>query len=253
MSPTTDNFIHSLVEMSKAFEELPNVQQALAERERSEAMLAKQVQDREESILRLKQELEAKNETIRKVEAERDDAELRFLEADDRTHKALEFIKTSFGSAGALIQSLEPPPAPQSQPQPNPTPPAEPEHHYEPFPKDWDKPTDAHAGSQSGPLPTSPEQSNVSAHVDSGTGTQPQGQSEPGPTSTTTDTVHAATETPIASHTDQPASTTVDDVGYHNEPNVSDGNWSAWEQWATRMNARYGSGNWPQRHATAAQ
>jgi hypothetical protein len=109
MSPNVGNFVHDLVEMAKAMEELPHVQAALTESEREANRLAQSVQAREESILRLKAEIDALHAKVRSTEAERDDAELRFLESDERTHKALEFIKSGFGAAGSLIQALEPP------------------------------------------------------------------------------------------------------------------------------------------------
>lgn len=117
MSPTTDNFIHSLVEMSKAFEELPGVRAEADERARQNDILAQQVQQREESILKLKAELEAKNETIRKVEAERDDAEMRFLELDDK----VAMVNRNAASLQEILAKqieLTTPPKPEPQPEP---------------------------------------------------------------------------------------------------------------------------------------
>lgn len=124
MSPTTDNFIHSLVEMSKAFEELPSVKQELNASEQERNNLAIAVQQREESILKLKAELEAKNETIRKVEAERDDAELRFLELDDRVGKVTKKFQAALEAMDATdkaIETLHPQPEPQPEPVKEPT------------------------------------------------------------------------------------------------------------------------------------
>lgn len=124
------NFVSDLVAMAKAFEELPQVKAELEDAKHHFSEASQRIIEREESILKLKAELEASHEARRKVEAERDDAELRFLEADERTSRALDFIKTTFGSAGSVIQSLEPP-APVAVP----TPPAEPEVKHEAL---WD-------------------------------------------------------------------------------------------------------------------
>lgn len=124
MSPTTDNFIHSLVEMSKAFEELPSVKSELENARTAANQLADDVQHREESILKLKAELEAKNETIRKVEAERDDAELRFLELDDRVGKVTKKFQAALelmDETDKAIETLHPQPEPQPEPVKEPT------------------------------------------------------------------------------------------------------------------------------------
>jgi len=127
MSPANvSSFVGDLVEMAKAYEELPAVRHnleevgALLEEER------KTVQDRELTILKLKQEIEMLNSAKRSLEVERDDAQFHALEADDRTQRALDFIKATFGNAGSLIQALEPPrqEAPKPEDTPNPVSPA---------------------------------------------------------------------------------------------------------------------------------
>ena len=117
MSPTVNNFVHDLVAMAKAMEDLPVVTQQLEDTQADLELSRQKVQSREVHILNLKQELEAAQATIRSLEVARDDAELRFLEADDRTMRAVEFIKAQFGAAGSLIQALEPP-----KPMPEPVP-----------------------------------------------------------------------------------------------------------------------------------
>ena len=108
MSPhAVNDLATSFVQMAKAFEELPVVQNQLEETRSQLDSERQAVQDRELSIMKLKQEMEETQAKLRKAEADRDDAEFRFLLADERTGKALEFIKTSFGSAGTLIQALE--------------------------------------------------------------------------------------------------------------------------------------------------
>lgn len=109
MSPTVNNFVHDLVAMAKAMDDLPQVQEALDVANCTIEIYAKQVQEREIRILELKSEIEAHLATIRSLEVAKDAAETMFLEADDRTTRALDFIKAQFGAAGSLIQSLEPP------------------------------------------------------------------------------------------------------------------------------------------------
>lgn len=154
------NFVSDLVAMAKAFEELPTIkaelEQVTNERTEYQALVGR----REESIARLKAELEASHEARRKVEAERDDAELRFLESEDRVSSALNFIKGTFGSAGSLIQALEPP-APVAVPQP----PAEPEVIFE-------KPINLTVGQEDGMVKVGASEGNLA----------PSGQSAQGPT-----------------------------------------------------------------------
>ena len=118
MSPTTDNFIHSLVEMSKAFEELPQVRHELEVVQGANFTLHESLTAREESILKLKAELEQAYEARRKVEAERDDAELRFLELDEKAHKALAALGNIMANVNDATRDLTPP---KPEPVPEPT------------------------------------------------------------------------------------------------------------------------------------
>ncbi len=238
MSPATDNFIHSLVEMSKAFEELPTVKSELNDCKAENDAAYKMVQSREEAIQRYKAEIEALQAKVRDTEAQRDDAELRFLEADDRTHKALDFIKTTFGSAGSVIQSLEPP-------APEPVPVAEPVPEAQPVPVEqspyYNPPMQEQGQSEPSPTPAPVAQT--------GTGTESvtsssEGQSEANPTveAHSAPTESVATPSNVSESVSQP-----DDVGYHNEPTFDGQDWTKWDSWADRMNARYGIGAWPVR------
>ena len=103
---TIDNFVGSLVEMAKAYEELPMVQRQLNDL-RSELDKAQDtIASREIKIMQLSQEADLLNSRIRSLEVERDDAQFHALEADDRTQRALDFIKATFGNAGSLIQAF---------------------------------------------------------------------------------------------------------------------------------------------------
>jgi hypothetical protein len=117
MSPNVGNFVHDLVEMAKAMEALPMIQQQLDEAEQSNLRLSETIGQRELSIMDLKSQIEALNAKLRQAEVDRESAETMFLEADERTSRALDFIKATFGNAGSLIQALEPP-----RPEPTPAP-----------------------------------------------------------------------------------------------------------------------------------
>lgn len=151
MSPNNPNdFIGSLVEMAKAYETLPQVQADLANAKDQEQILLERIQDGQLTVLNLKAEIDRHLETIRGLEVAKDAAETMFLEADDRTSRALAFVKATFGNAGALIQALEPP-RPQPTPEPVPVqampeaPPAEVKAEPEPIPS-WATPEVDHTG-----------------------------------------------------------------------------------------------------------
>ncbi len=244
MSPNVSSFVGDLVEMAKAFEELPQVQHALAERERENIEQFAKIQAREDSILRLKAEIEALQAKVRDTEAQRDDAELRFLEGEDRTRSALDFIKSTFGSAGSLIQALEPPPKVEPVVEPMP----EVVHTVDPISASTDQ-TSVHTQ----PVET---QESASSHyeqpVNVGQRDNPQGQSAADPTPATIQQVETEPPTGSVSETVTiKADASGDDVGYHNEPKIDGANWYSWDAWCTRMNERFGPGNWPVRPATA--
>lgn len=118
MSPNVGNFVHDLVEMAKAMETLPQVQDQLDRANTQIEQYAKQVQDREIAIIGYKQDIEELQAKVRTVEAERDDAEIRFLEADDRMLKLERTFQKSLEAADEvdkLIQSFKPVP-PQPEP-----------------------------------------------------------------------------------------------------------------------------------------
>lgn len=150
MSPNVGNFVHDLVEMAKAMEMLPQVQAELAQVKADCDTEVKHTQTLELRILQLKDEISALNEKVRQSEVAKDAAETMFLEADDRTSRALAFVKATFGNAGALIQALEPP---RPQPTPEPVPvqavsevaPAEVKAEPEPIPS-WATPEVDHTG-----------------------------------------------------------------------------------------------------------
>jgi len=280
MSPHVGNFVADLVEMAKATETLPIIQAELDATKADNESLHKAVQAREEAIARYKAEIDALHAKVRDTEAQRDDAELRFHEGQDRTRSALDFIKSTFGSAGSLIQALEPPaqvePVVEAQPVPAVVPQGQdvpawggpPEYQPKPIdnPLYGDPQTDAPQG-QSEPLPptamseTTQSQAAPSTTVESEVNASTEGTAAPQPDPTmpnsspsTDGATQSSSATPDYPSTSGPTSTPApeDDVGYHNEPNMTGTtDWSEWDKWAARMTARYGVGQWPTRPSTA--
>ena len=110
MSPhAVNNFVSDLVLMAQAMERLPHIEQELNDAKHELDKAHEAVQRLELKLLDRATTIDELNATVRKAEVDRDDAEYRFLEGEERTAKALAFIKDQFGSAGSLIQALEPP------------------------------------------------------------------------------------------------------------------------------------------------
>src|SRR5882724_9452646 len=105
MSPAVGNFVQDLVEMAKATETLPIVQH---ENETLKADLS-HAQDtiaaRETAIISYKQQIEDLHAKVRQAEVARDDAEYRFLELDEKSHKILGDIESivTLANAAKLI------------------------------------------------------------------------------------------------------------------------------------------------------
>lgn len=118
MSPSVGNFVHDLVEMAKAMEELPQVRNDLDQANKLNTEQGAVIASREESILKLKAEIETLNSRIRDAEVARDDAELRFLELDEKAGKALASMGNILANLNDATNVLKPPPAPMPEPEP---------------------------------------------------------------------------------------------------------------------------------------
>lgn len=132
---------HSFVAMAKAYEELPRIQ---AQYDQAQTMIeayAKQVQSVEMKLLVRNEEIETHLATIRRLEVERDDAEMRFLEADEKASRAVRVLGDLAGYATDARNDLSPPKA-----EPIPTPPAEPEVVHQ-------SPWEGSGGGMSQPIP----------------------------------------------------------------------------------------------------
>lgn len=118
MSPNVGNFVHDLVEMAKAMEELPKVQDALNDANGRADALAETVAQRELSILGLKAEIETLNHRLNAAEVARDDAEYRFLELDEKAAGAVNLVRAMQATLGQVTEKLDPPkPQPASEPK----------------------------------------------------------------------------------------------------------------------------------------
>lgn len=114
MSPHVGNFVADLVEMAKATERLPQVEAELAEVKAHAVDLAQTVQNRELRIMALNDEIAALQTQLRNAEVSRDDAELRFLEADDKLARVLNLVRGMGETLGQVIVTAEP----ERQPEP---------------------------------------------------------------------------------------------------------------------------------------
>ncbi len=120
MSPHVGNFVQDLVEMAKATEQLPVIQAELDAAKRDNDSLHATVQSREEAIVRYKAEIEELQSKVRNAEVARDDAELRFLELDEKASKVLAHVASIQAAAAVVQESLTPKPEPVPEVKPEP-------------------------------------------------------------------------------------------------------------------------------------
>lgn len=107
------NFVHDLVQMAKAFEELPQVQAHLAGANNIIEEQGQRIQHLELRLIDLKNELDAAHAATRKVEVERDHAERMFLETDDRLNAFRRLVQAFDTDVKSLVQAAEPEPKPE--------------------------------------------------------------------------------------------------------------------------------------------
>lgn len=287
MSNEVNNLAHSFVAMAQAYERLPQVQADLAHANDCISDYAAQVQRLELRLIDAANEADAILEALRKAEEARDEATQAFLEADDRTERALDVVRSLMGNAGSFLKTLEP-----AAVMAEPTPAAadvvqdtagikvdasERSIDLDPGPAigtlygDFDfygDPTNIDSVSVAAPevaastdpmLATASSSENVWPGLQGAPQALEPGQSDASPTAPSGDGNTPLLDTvatgDVASATDAPAEP-VDDVGYHNEPETHDGGtlyWNEWHKWGERMNQRYGSNGWPIRYKTATQ
>lgn len=108
MSPHVENFVHSLVEMAKAMETLPTVQHELAEAHKIIEHQRETIQRVELKLLDRAAEISNLQASIRNLEVSRDDAELRFLEADDIASTLKNALRDVMAKIDGTLKAVEP-------------------------------------------------------------------------------------------------------------------------------------------------
>lgn len=110
MSPHAVNtFVSDLVQMAQAMERLPQIEAELATVRRELGQAQDTVQRLELKLIDRNTTIDELNAKVRSAEVSRDDAELRFLEADERITQFGNLVKASAAALGLSI--AEPPKA----------------------------------------------------------------------------------------------------------------------------------------------
>lgn len=110
MSPhAVNSFVNDLVAMAKAVEDLPKVQSDLDTACTKIDALERTVQDRELAIIDYKATITDLQSQLRNAEVSRDDAELRFLEVEDKQLNILAMAKAARASLEQMTTLLDPP------------------------------------------------------------------------------------------------------------------------------------------------
>lgn len=173
MSPNVGNFVHDLVEMAKAMEELPKVQDELAKAKRQIDEHTKWDAGRDNLIEQLHDEIHALKSTNHSLEVERDDALLRFLELEEKLGKVAKTFQTALEAMDMADKVVT---QATAKPEPDYGPPTEPPPVQEYEVRPGYAPASSAQGNESAPVPTS-------AGTESGTQTNAQPSAEPAATS----------------------------------------------------------------------
>lgn len=247
------NFVSELVQMARAFEELPIVQASLEDSRKLVSEQAETIQRLELRLIDAKNEADAAHAATRKAEVERDHAETMFLETDDKLNAMRRLFAGFTAEVNAFTKASEPEPVVEVKVGASEEDvPASPDMQQIGLEIALNYPIDAPAVDQSAADPTT---ANVQAtpltnDVSIVTSDAPTPDVAPLEVAPTVDPIASTTLAESATPTAD-VSSSVDDVGYHNEPDYQDH--AAWEAWLIRMNARYGVGTWPSRYPAAAQ
>ena len=93
MSPhAVNNFVSDLVLMAQAMERLPQIEADLANAKDQEQILLERIANMNADLEQSRSYAASLEQKVRETEASRDDAELRFLELDERAGKALDWL-----------------------------------------------------------------------------------------------------------------------------------------------------------------
>jgi hypothetical protein len=111
-----NSLVGDLVAMAQAMERLPQVETELHRLEHELEQAHATISHRELRIIDLKQQIEDLQSKLSQAEVARDDAELRFLEADEKSSKVVRFLAQIQGMAVQAECELNPP-KPMPQPE----------------------------------------------------------------------------------------------------------------------------------------
>ncbi len=104
MSPTVDNFVHDLVAMAKAYDTLPGLEAENKQLQEGRLRDGETIARLETRIMDLKAQQDETLAKLRSVEAERDEAGFRQLEAEDKVAnlvRSFQVVQVSIGQAVA--------------------------------------------------------------------------------------------------------------------------------------------------------
>ncbi len=108
MSPSVGNFVHDLVEMAKAMEELPQVKAQVDHLLKANETQLETIQRLELRLIDRSNEIETLNSKVREAEQGRDAAETMFLETDDKLSAFRSLVNSFASDATSLMQAQEP-------------------------------------------------------------------------------------------------------------------------------------------------
>lgn len=110
MSPhAVNSFVTDLVEMAKAVEQVPLLEEDVRALSKECEAKTHHIRELETNIIGYKQQIESLQSTIRTLEVSRDDAEYRFLEAQDREFNIVAMAKAAQVSLGQMLALVDPP------------------------------------------------------------------------------------------------------------------------------------------------
>lgn len=110
MSPHAVNtFVSDLVHMAQAMERLPQVERELVEAKDQVEIKENYIQHLQMRSIDAANEISDLRTQVKAMEGQRDDAELRFLLADDRAQHAIKALRDVAGSLGVTISVIDPP------------------------------------------------------------------------------------------------------------------------------------------------
>ncbi len=180
MSPhALNSLVHDLVEMAKATERLPELEVVLESKNKTIDTQADIIQRLELQEIDRKTEIDALHANIRNLEVSRDDAELRFLEVEDKLANVVAMARASQVSLGQMLGLIDPPKAQEPAPA---VPVVEAQGQNAPY---WSEPVDIIAGQSEVDPSALPQQASyqpvTSIHVDTQEGVNTPSESTHGP------------------------------------------------------------------------